>query len=52
MKKKDNTQDVIVIKKKKKVKHKTLNNTNWVRQSKLAWFVSFLLLLGFIFYLT
>lgn len=45
MKNENKEQDAVVVKKKKNV-----NNTNWIKQSKLMWFVSFLLLVGFISY--
>ena len=49
MLRKKKQQDANVITKlKKRDKHKTLNNTNWIKQSPLAWVVSGLLLLGFI----
>lgn len=36
------------VKIKKPQVFKNRNNTNWIRQSKLAWFITFIIILGYI----
>ena len=53
MKKEKNLQDVNVITKlKKKNKRKSKWNNKWIKQSKLMWVFSVLLLIAFILYVS
>ena len=45
-------KDIKEVKIKKPKVFRNKNNTNWIKQGKLAWFITFIIILGYILILT